>query len=141
MTENTTLTTPPKTAPVKCGLVAYLQLDGASRAAEFYREAFGAEVAAAHPPDAKGRTMHIHLYLNGASLMLSDFYPEHGQAPTKPQGFTLTLMVSDIQSAWDRAMAAGAEPVMPPTDMFWGDRYGALRDPFGVSWAMNQGMT
>src|ERR1700739_1849710 len=89
----------PQTAPVKGGPVAYLTVDGAMKAAEFYQRAFGAEIAAAHPVDDKGRTMHVHLYINGASLMLGDAYPEHGHPLTAPQAFTLTLPVDDIQ-AW-----------------------------------------
>jgi len=128
-----------KPVPVKGGIVAYLQLDGAMRAAAFYQSAFGAELAFAYPPDDRGRTMHAHLYINGSSLMLSDPYPEHGCALQAPQGFTMTLMVDDIEAWWKRAIDAGATPVMPPADMFWGDRYAQLRDPFGVAWAMNQG--
>jgi PhnB protein len=128
-----------QTAPqVKGGVVAYLILDGAMKAAEFYRRAFGAEIAAAHPVDDKGRTMHIHLYINGGSLMLSDAYPEHGAAYQTPQGFSLTLSVGDIDAWWKRATEAGATVTMPVTKMFWGDRYGQLRDPFGVAWAMNE---
>ena len=122
----------------KGGVVAYLMVDGAMKAADFYSRAFGAEVAAAHPVDAKGRTMHVHLYINGSSVMLSDAYPEHGHELQKPQGFNLTLPVDDIDRWWKRAIDAGAESVMPVADMFWGDRYGLVRDPFGVRWAMNQ---
>jgi uncharacterized glyoxalase superfamily protein PhnB len=86
------------------------------KAADFYVRAFGAEIATAMPADDQGRTMHVHLHVNGASLMLSDAFPEHGHSLQPPQAFTL----------------------MPPADMFWGDRYGQLRDPFGVLWAMNQ---
>jgi uncharacterized glyoxalase superfamily protein PhnB len=121
------------------GLVAYLQVDGATRAAEFYSRAFGAEVAAAHPVDDKGRTMHVHLYINGTSLMMGDAYPEHGHPLQKAQGFSLMLPVNDIDSWWQRAIEAGCESVMPVQEMFWGDRYGQLRDPFGVLWALNQG--
>ncbi|HEY3778107.1 MAG TPA: VOC family protein [Rhizomicrobium sp.] len=128
----------PATAPVKGGVVAYLILDGALKAAEFYQRAFGAEIAAAQPPDAKGRTMHVHLYLNGGSLMLCDAFPEHGCEHQKPQGFTLTLSVRDIDSWWKQATEAGATVVMPIQEMFWGDRYGQLRDPFGVAWALDQ---
>jgi PhnB protein len=108
------------------------------KAAEFYRRAFGAEIMVAHPADDKGRTMHIHLHVNGSSVMMSDFYPEHGHPPKSPQGFNLTLQVDDIDTWWKRAVAAGAEIVMPVADMFWGARYGQLRDPFGVLWALNQ---
>jgi len=128
----------PATAPVKGGVVAYLLLDGAVKAAEFYGRAFGAETAAMNPPDGRGRTMHIHLYINGGSLMLSDAYPEHGVVLEKPQGFTLALSVDDIDAWWKRATDAGATIVMPVQKMFWGDRCGQLRDPFGVSWAMNE---
>ena len=82
--------------------------------------------------------MHVHLYINGSSLMMGDAYPEHGHALQEPQAFNLTLQVDDIDVWWKRAVDAGAEVVMPVADMFWGDRYGQLRDPFGVLWAMNQ---
>jgi PhnB protein len=110
--------------PIKGGVIAYLQVDGAMKAADFYRRAFGAELVAAHPADDKGRTMHVHLYVNGTSLMLSDPYPEHGYAPQMPQAFHLMLPVATV--------------VMPVAEMFWGDRYGQLRGPFGVLWAMDQ---
>jgi len=119
------------------GVVPYLQVDGAVKAAEFYARAFGAEEVARHPVDEQGRTMHVHLYLNGGSLMLSDAYPEHGYPLQAPQAFSLMLPVDDIDAWWDRAVAAGAEVVTPLQVMFWGDRYGQLRDPFGVLWAMN----
>ncbi len=131
-------TQPTANPTVKGGVVAYLQVDGAMKAAEFYKRAFGAEVAAAHPTDEKGRTMHVHLYINGSSVMLSDAYPEHGYPLQKPQAFNLTLQVDDIDAWWKRAIDAGAAVVMPVADMFWGDRYGQLRDPFGVLWAMNE---
>jgi PhnB protein len=120
------------------GLVAYLQVEGASKASDFYVKAFGAREVFRHPVDESGRTMHIHLYVNGSSLMLSDGYPEHGCPVEKPQGYTLTLQVKDIDSWWKRAVDAGATIVMPVQDMFWGARYGQLRDPFGVLWSMNE---
>ena len=128
----------PNYAPVLSGLVPYLTVSSASGASVFYQKAFGATEAARHPLDEKGRTMHIHLYINGASLVLSDAYPEHGHPLQQPSSFNLTLQVKDIDAWWARAMAAGAESVMPVQQMFWGDRYGQLRDPFGVAWAMNQ---
>jgi len=125
-------------APTKGGVIAYLMVDGAMKAAEFYQRAFGAEIAAAHPVDAKGRTMHVHLYINGSSLMLGDPYPEHGAALKEPAAFSLVLPVRDIDAWWKRATDAGATVVMPIADMFWGDRYGQLRDPFGVIWGLDQ---
>ena len=128
----------PKADP-KCGLVAYLSLDGAVRAAEFYQKAFGAEIAAMHPVDDKGRTMHIHLHVNGSTLMLGDAYPEHGHPHQAAQGYTLQLHLGseDIDAWWQRAVDAGCEVVTPLQVMFWGDRWGQVKDPFGVAWAMN----
>ena len=82
--------------------------------------------------------MHVHLYINGSSVMLSDPYPEHGYPLQKPQALQPHAAVDDIDAWWQRAVDAGGEVVMPVAEMFWGDRYGQLRDPFGVLWAMNQ---
>lgn len=125
-------------APALGGLVPYLTVDGAAKAAEFYARAFGAQEEARMPLDEKGRTMHIHLYVNGSSLMLSDAYPEYGHPLEKPQSFNLTLVVDDIDTWWKRAVDAGATVVTPVEKMFWGDRYGQLRDPFGIIWALNE---
>lgn len=138
-----TATEPDTDAPtmpkVLGGLTPYLGIDGATKAAGFYRKAFGAEQVFAYPPDEQGRTMHIHLYINGSSLMLGDFYPEHGH-PAKPvQACTMQLHLTDetIDEWWRRAVDAGCEITTPLQVMFWGDRWGALRDPFGIEWAMN----
>jgi PhnB protein len=131
--------TQPAAAPVKGGVVPYLSVDGVLKALEFYKRAFGAELAAMHPPDEKGRTMHAHVYINGSSVMLSDFYPEHGHPKVEPQAFSIVILTQNIDADYQRAVDAGAKATMPPADMFWGDRYGQLKDPFGVTWAMNQG--
>ncbi|HEY7900430.1 MAG TPA: VOC family protein [Caulobacteraceae bacterium] len=136
MTE--TLHSAPAQAKPKGGVNAYLAVDGAVKAAEFYRRAFGAELAAINPVDDKGRTMHIHLYVNGSSVMLGDYYPEHGHGDEGHAGFTMILHVDDIDAAYKRAVDAGATPGQPITEMFWGDRYGSVKDPFGVTWAMNE---
>ncbi len=129
---------PPMPKP-RGGLTPYLQLDGALKAASFYAQAFGAEQVFVVPPDEQGRTMHVHLVVNDSSLMLSDAYPEHGHGHRPAQGYTLQLHLddADIESWWDRAVAAGCEVQMPLQIMFWGARWGSLRDPFGVEWAMN----
>ncbi|HEY5809002.1 MAG TPA: glyoxalase/bleomycin resistance/extradiol dioxygenase family protein [Povalibacter sp.] len=120
------------------GVVAYLTVGGASAASEFYQRAFGATEVFRYPVDEQGRTMHIHLYVNGSSVMLNDPYPEHGHPLKTPQGFNMTLQVDDIDQWWDRAVAAGAKVEMPVSLMFWGSRYGQVRDPFGVMWSMNE---
>lgn len=123
---------------VLSGVAAYLTLDGALKAADFYVKAFGARIAASQPADDKGRTLHVHLYLNGASLMLCDAFPEHGHGYQTPQGFMLHLQVEDADLWWNRAVNAGLEVAMPLQEMFWGDRYGQLRDPYGVMWTIGQ---
>lgn len=127
----------PAVCPPKGGIVAYLTVEGALKASAFYQKAFGGEQVGVYPPDEQGRTMHVHLYINGSSLMLSDPYPEHGCGYVPAAGFNLTLMVTNVDAAFQRATDAGCTTVMPPTDMFWGDRYAQLKDPFGVFWAMN----
>ncbi len=129
----------PAQPPVKGKAIVYLNIDGALKAVEFYKKAFGAEAALVMPADDKGRTMHAHLYINGGSVMISDFYPEHGHPVVAPQGFTVMLPLEEkIDELYQIAVDAGCTPTQPPSDMFWGDRYGSLTDPFGVHWAMNQ---
>src|SRR5262249_6765699 len=121
------------------GLAPYLMVDGAARAADFYVRAFGAKEVFRYPVDDQGRTMRVHLYVNGASLMLSDAYPEHGVPLEKPQAFTLHFQLKgDIDERWERAVDAGCTVLQPLQKMFWGDRYGQLSDPFGVRWSMGQ---
>ena len=122
---------------VRGGVVPYLSIDGAVKAAAFYARALDAKEVARHPIDEQGRTMHLHLHINGGSVMLSDPYPEHGHGLKPPQAFNLLLPVDDIDAWWTRAVDAGMEVTMPLQLMFWGDRYGALRDPFGVEWSFN----
>ena len=122
--------------PVLGGVAPYLGLSDAGAATDFYKKAFGAIEANRVAPDAQGRHMHIHLVINGGSVLLMDFFPEHGYPFEAPQAFNLHLQVDDIDAWWNRAVAAGAEIKMPVALMFWGDRYGQLRDPFGVTWAL-----
>jgi uncharacterized glyoxalase superfamily protein PhnB len=81
--------------------------------------------------------MHVHLYINGSSVMLGDPYPDYGHPLEKPQAFTMMLPVDDIDFWWKRAVDAGMTVETELQVMFWGDRYGQVRDPFGVAWAMN----
>src|ERR1051326_1406606 len=130
--------TKPQAQPqVKGGVIPYLTVNGAVKAVEFYKKAFAAEVAHVHPPDEQGRTMHAHVYINGSSLMMSDAYPEHGHPLREPAAFNVMLPVKDVDAWYERAVKAGCTAVMPPADMFWGDRYGQLKDPFGITWAIN----
>lgn len=87
----TTESNPTKMPPVKNGLLPYLTVGGAVKAAEFYKKAFGAEEAYLVPVDESGRTMHVHLYINGSSLMLSDAIPNTA-IPSKA--------MKALQSSW-----------------------------------------
>jgi PhnB protein len=125
---------PPRPSPISC----YLHPKGgrAAEAAEFYKKAFAAEEAFRNAAE-DGRLMHIHLRINGGSLLMSDEFPEYSQSQVRDMGgFTIHLQVDDADAWWERAVAAGCEVRMPLENQFWGDRYGSLRDPFGVDWSI-----
>ncbi|MBL8773016.1 MAG: VOC family protein [Phenylobacterium sp.] len=122
----------------KGGVVAYLAVDGALKAADFYAKAFAAEVAFAHPADEQGRTMHVHLHINDSSVMLGDFYPEHGHSFEAPAAFIIQLIVEDCRAWFDRAVGAGCQALVEPQVMFWGDTWAQVKDPFGFVWAFDQ---
>jgi uncharacterized glyoxalase superfamily protein PhnB len=124
-----------ESVPVRGKVVPYLCLEGAIEASKFYQKALAAEVAHIFPADETGRTMHVHLYINGASLMFTDPYPEHETVYTPAAGFTLMLQVGDVDASFDQAMATGCSECMAPADMFWGDRFAQVKDPYGVVWA------
>ncbi len=86
------------TPPVKGGAIVYLGVDGAVKAADFYQKAFAAELAMLYPPDEKDRTMHVHLYINGTSVMMGDFFPEQGHPPVAHSGFNIMLKVDDADA-------------------------------------------
>ena len=121
--------------PGQAGIIPHLVCERCADAIEFYKKAFAAEQVHVNPPDEQGRTMHVHLYINGASVMLSDPYPEHGCPYVPAAGFSLMFPVADVDSWWQRAVDAGCTGIMQPQDMFWGDRYAQAKDPFGVTWA------
>ena len=122
----------------KSGLTPYLSVDGARKAIDFYVQAFGAIEREAIPNDAGDRLMHAQVDVNGTPLFLSDFFPDYGYPPVAPQAFNLHLHVDDAQQWWDRAVGAGCTVTSPLKEEFWGDIYGQLKDPFGVTWAIGQ---
>ncbi len=110
---------------------------GGQAAVEFYQRAFGAVVDRSVPAEDGERLMHARLIINGGSLMLHDEFPEYGhEADAVPRCVTLHLQVDDPDEWWSRALLAGAVPIMPLADQFWGDRYGQLKDPFGHLWSI-----
>ena len=120
----------------------HLVIGDAAKAIEFYKRAFGAEEVTRVPaPDGK-RLMHAEVKIGNSRVMLADDFPEfcggHSRDPKKlgASPVTIHLYVQDCDAAFDRAVAAGATVRMPIQDMFWGDRYGALADPFGHEWSI-----
>ena len=120
------------------GLVPYISPSDAPAAAEFYKTAFGATDVTPMLADDGKRYMHCSMTINGSVLYMSDSFPEYGVAFVTPQGFNLHLQVDDEQSWWDRAVGAGCTVVMPLEKQFWGDIYGQLEDPYGITWAIGQ---
>jgi uncharacterized glyoxalase superfamily protein PhnB len=108
------------------GVAPYLSVSNADKAAGFYMKAFGASEVMRVPPDEKGRYLHIHLVINGGSVMLADAFPDHGHPLETPGAFMLHLQVDDVDAWWKRAVEAGGEVLLPVSEMFWGDRYGQL---------------
>ena len=121
------------------GLTPHLNIPDkrASEAIDFYVKAFGATELLRTSTEDDERLMHAHVLINGASLLLHDDFPEHTGGPMpSPSGVTLHLQVDDADTWFARAVAVDAAPILPLQDMFWGDRYGQLRDPFGHVWSI-----
>ena len=119
-------------------LTPHLIVKNASAAIEFYKKALGAtEVMRMNGPG--GKLMHGELKVGTSHLMLADEFPEWGSKGPLSYGgscVSLHLYVPDVDAAFNQAVAAGATVRMPVTDMFWGDRYGQVVDPFGHVWSL-----
>lgn len=127
--------------PIPVGMhtvTPHLVCAGAAEAIDFYVAAFGA-VEGGRLPGPDGRLMHAHLRIGDSAVMLVDEMPEWGAlGPLALKGspVTIHLYVEDADAAFAKAVAAGAEATMLPADMFWGDRYAQVRDPFGHKWSI-----
>ena len=116
----------------------YLVVNNAARAIEFYQRAFGAKemMRMDGPP---GKIVHAELKIGDAMIMLSDEMPGAGARSPQSLGGTtggIFLYVENVDTVFNQAASAGAKVDMPLADMFWGDRYGKLTDPFGHSWSL-----
>lgn len=116
----------------------YLSVDGAADAIEFYKRAFGAEERGRmQSPD--GKIAHAELRIGDSVLMLSDPFPQFvTKAPTELGGTTgsIFLYVEDVDAVVQQAVDAGATLEVEVVDQFWGDRFGAVSDPFGHVWSI-----
>jgi PhnB protein len=131
-----------KVKPIPDGMntvTPYLVCKDAARAIEFYKKAFGAkEGGRLSAPDGK-KVLHASLRIGDSALMLADEFPDWGSVGPETLNGTpvvIHLYVKDADSVFDQAVKAGATVKMPLADMFWGDRYGQLRDPFGHVWSV-----
>ncbi len=117
----------------------HLTIEGASDAIKFYKKAFGAkELGRMKAGDGK-RLMHAMIMIGNSVIMLNDDFPEWGSKGAKALGGTPTaihLYVEDADKTFKKAVKAGATVAVPMADMFWGDRYGMVTDPFGHRWAI-----
>jgi uncharacterized glyoxalase superfamily protein PhnB len=116
----------------------HLVCSDAAKAIEFYKKAFGATETARLPaPD--GKIMHASVRIGDSTVMLVDEFPQWnslGPNALKGTPVTLHLYVKDVDAAFAKAVDAGATVKLPLADMFWGDRYGQVTDPFGHIWSM-----
>jgi uncharacterized glyoxalase superfamily protein PhnB len=115
-----------------------LTVKNGAEAIEFYKRALGAKELMRFPgPD--GRLMHAEIEVGDSKIMLGEEMPEQGcRAPSSVGAVSssLYLYVEDVDKAFRRAVEAGARATMPPTDMFWGDRFGQVEDPSGHRWGL-----
>lgn len=117
-------------------LTPYLPVDDASEAIEFYQRAFGAkERSRMAGPD--GKIAHAELEIGNSVVMVSDPFPQATAKPPKELGGTsasIFMYVENVDEVFRQAVDVGATPTMEPEDMFWGDRFGAITDPYGHAW-------
>jgi PhnB protein len=129
--------------PIPAGyhaITPHLVIKGASEAIEFYKRAFGATELCRMPfpgQDGQVKVGHAELQFGDSKVFLADEFPEQGGlGPQGSSPVTIHLYVTDANAAFDQAVEAGATVLMPLMDMFWGDRYGKLVDPFGHHWSL-----
>ncbi len=129
---------------VKAGLIPHLVVKGAAKAIDYYTAALGA-VEVARMPIEDGRLLHAMLKIGDSTVFLCDDFPDHcggvSRAPAGPSPITLHLCVDDCDAAIAQAAGAGGTVAMPAADMFWGDRYGQVVDPFGHTWSFSHPLT
>jgi uncharacterized glyoxalase superfamily protein PhnB len=117
----------------------HLVVRGGAQAIEFYTKAFGARELMRSPgPDGKA-LMHAAVQIGDSRVFLCDEFPAWGVLSPLARGgtsVTINLYTEDVDRVFKQAVAAGAKVTMPLQDMFWGDRYGKITDPFGHEWAL-----
>lgn len=132
----------PRVKPIPEGMhtvTPHLVCSGAADAIEFYKKAFNATELGRVPAPQGSTLLHASIRIGDSVVMLVDEFPQCGSvSPKTLKGtpVTIHLYVEDVDSFAAQAVDAGATVVMPVQDMFWGDRYGVLEDPFGHRWSV-----
>jgi PhnB protein len=124
-------------------ITPHLVVKDGAKAIEFYKKAFGAEEFRPRMSGPSGKVMHAELKIGDSMLMLADEFPEmkcFSPKTLKGTAVSIHLYVEDTDASFNRAVAAGATPLMPPSDMFWGERFCKLQDPFGHEWSIGTHM-
>lgn len=119
-------------------LTPHLICAGAADAIEFYKKAFNA-VELGRVPGPQGKLLHAMIRIGDSAIMLVDEFPDwnaFGPKSLKGSPVMIHLYVPDVEAFFKQAVAVGAKIAMPLEDMFWGDRYGKLEDPFGRHWSV-----
>lgn len=116
-------------------LIPYLVVDGAVQAIKYYKAAFGAEELSCQMSADGKKVLNAMLRINGGLMMLNDPFSQSAPRKDCPSSVTLHLTVGDCDAVYKKAVDAGATGTMPPNDMFWGDRYAQITDPFGHQWS------
>ena len=117
-------------------LNTHLAVDDAAKAIEFYKRAFGAKERQ-RTPGPGGTIAHAELEIGDSVLMLADPMPESPYKPPKQLGGLsggLYVYVDDVDEVVQQVVDAGGTVTTPIEDMFWGDRFGSVTDPFGHTW-------
>jgi PhnB protein len=128
------------TPPTVHAITPHLVVRGAAQAADWYQQAFGAQVGSRIPVPG-GKFIQIELRLGDSTVMLADEFPDMGVLSPLSLGGTygaLHIAADNADTLWERAVAAGATVHQPLQDMFWGDRHGQVIDPFGHRWGISQ---
>jgi len=121
-------------------LIPYMIVRDAAKAIQFYQDVFGATEKMRMPYPNSTKIAHAELLIRKHVLMLGDEHPEMGafapatNGPQPPGG--VMIYVENVDAVFNKALSKGAKPVMPPMEMFWGDRYGKFQDPFGHVWGV-----
>ena len=119
-------------------LSAVLAVEDASAAIDFYKKAFGAKERMRMDAPG-GKVAHAELEIGDSLIMLSDPFPQSTVKPPNEAGtstMSIFMYSEDVDAAVERAVDAGATVTMPVEDMFWGDRFGTVTDPYGHQWAI-----